>query len=215
MVSAYIGIGMKIKTLVLGMVSTNCYLIINETTNETIIVDPAARAEKIISLLEQEHCIPKGIFLTHGHFDHIMAVNELVMEYHIPVYAHAEEKKLLMDARINCSEQTGCPYIVNLKEELQDGVLLDIAGYECKVIYTPGHTKGGVCYYFEKEKVLFSGDTVFSGSVGRTDLPTGNDRELLESIRNKIAILPEDIKVYPGHGESTMIGYEKKYNYYF
>lgn len=206
---------MDLKTLVLGMVGTNCYILHKPDSKEAILIDPGDQAEQIKSYIEKEELRVVAILLTHGHFDHIMAVNELIMAYHVKVYAHREEKALLGDASLNCSEQIRRPYIVDLQETLEDEAQLSFAGFEIKVLYTPGHTKGCVCYYFPKEQVLFSGDTIFRESVGRTDLPTGNEATLLQSIQDKLLILDDVTKVYPGHGESTTIGYEKKYNPFF
>lgn len=206
---------MKLKVAVVGMVSTNCYVVANSQNNEIIVIDPGDDVEVINEHIDRMHGTVKGILLTHGHFDHIMAVNELAALHHVKVYAHSIEKELLADPAINCSQGIGRPYIVELQETLEDNMTFTLAGFRIKVLHTPGHTSGSVCYLFEEEGVLFSGDTVFMESVGRADLPTGNEGKLLASIQNKLVDLDDNIKVFPGHGPSTSIGYEKENNMYF
>ena len=121
---------------------------------------------------------------------------------------------LCESAKLNVSEDVGRPYTVTVDWYLKDGEKVSIEGMEFRVIGTPGHTKGSCCYYFEKDGILISGDTLFEGSVGRDDLPTGNGKTLLQSLKNKLMILPEETKVFPGHGGATTIGDEKKYNPY-
>ena len=133
----------------------------------------------------------------------------------IPVYAHREEEALLKDASMNASLEFGRQYTFSGAAYAEDGDVLDLAGMQFQVIHTPGHTIGGCCYYLQEEKVLFSGDTLFRESIGRTDFPTGNGGQLMRSIREKLFTLPEETAVYPGHMERTTIGDEKKYNPYF
>lgn len=206
---------MRLKAVVVGMVSTNCYIAANNETNEIIIIDPGDNAEVINENVQSMHGQVRGIILTHGHFDHIMAVNELAAQYHVKVYAHSIEKELLADPGLNCSQDIRRPYMVDLQETLEDNMTFTLAGFRIKVLHTPGHTEGSVCYLFEEEGMLFSGDTIFMESVGRTDLPTGNERKLLDSIQTKLMELGDDIKVFPGHGPSTSIGYEKRNNMFF
>ena len=205
---------MKCFVLRLGMVSTNCYLLANEETHEAIIVDPADQAGSIAAKIQKEELKPVAVFLTHGHFDHILACEELKRMYHIPVYAYEKEKEVLSDPNMNLTGNFGMTGIsMQADVWLTDRQLLTIAGLSCKVIATPGHTPGSCCYYFEDEKTLISGDTLFCGSVGRTDFPGGSASLLLESGK-KLLTLPEDVKVLPGHEQATTIGHEKKYNYY-
>ena len=207
---------MRINRLVVGPVSTNCYIVSNEETKETFIIDPGEEAERIEQKLQEEQLNLKAILLTHGHFDHMMAVNELLEKHQVEVYIGENEEELLGDPYQNCSgSMMNRPYITKANKTLKDNDVLELAGMTIKVLYTPGHTSGGVCYYLEAENVLFSGDTVFCQSVGRSDLPTGNGRVLQESIRKKIVPLPEDMQIFPGHGDSTILSYEKKYNPYF
>lgn len=206
---------MKIERLVLGDVRTNCYLLINEKTLETIIVDPADRADVIIRKAVDEGLNLKAVFLTHGHGDHILAVSDLKRDFGLKVYASEAEKELLSDPEQNLSRALfGVAVTVKPDVFLEDGQEFEEAGMKFRMLLTPGHTPGGCCYYQPEEKVLFSGDTLFSGSIGRTDFPGGNLSTLVRSVKEKLLVLPEDVKVYPGHEEMTSIGQEKKYNPY-
>ena len=205
---------MKIQSYVLGMVSTNCYIIFNESTNEALIIDPPDQAPALKVKIEELDLSPVAILLTHGHFDHIMAAGDLAAAFGIPVLAGEDEKALLEDYNLNGSRMVRKNYTLSADRFLKDKEELTLGGMRIKVIHTPGHTAGGVCYYFEEDKVLISGDTLFLESIGRTDLPTGDQYTLLESIRRKLMVLPEEVFVYPGHGDKTTIGYEKIHNPY-
>lgn len=204
-----------IKKLVLGLVSTNCYIVSNTETKEAIVIDPADNAQMIIDYMKENSMECKAILLTHGHFDHMLAACELANTFQVDIYAHEEEKELLMNPELNLSVGMGMRQVsFEPTKVVRDGDELQLAQFCIQVYYTPGHTKGGVCYNFVEEKCLFSGDTLFLESVGRTDLPTGNVATLLHSIKSKLMTLEDDIKVYPGHGPSTSIGYEKENNPY-
>ena len=203
---------MRMSKLVVGPVATNCYIVSDENTKEAFIIDPGAEPERIIDKVKEIGVSVKAILLTHGHFDHISAVNELKREFGVDVYIGQEDADLMADMELNVSYMFGMPYAARADKILRDGDVLEIAGFSIKVLFTPGHTKGGICFYLEKENVVFSGDTIFQQSVGRTDFPTGSARVLSESIKNKLFILPEDLQLFPGHGDSTTVGYEKKYN---
>jgi len=202
----------KVERMVLGPVGTNCYLVINTETKEVLIFDPADAAGTIISIIEKEALQPIAVLLTHGHFDHIMAVKGLEKEYKIPVYAHEDEIKILEDQDMNASTMTGTAVSVTPTNLLTDEEELMLAGISIKVLHTPGHTKGGVCYYIPEAGKVISGDTLFEESIGRTDLPTGDYHRLIHSIRKKLFPLDDGIEVLPGHGELTTIGHEKKSN---
>lgn len=203
---------MKIERFVIGPIGTNCYIVINEETKESFVTDPAACPTELVSHIRSTGLKVQAVLLTHGHFDHIMGIDDFVKEFPVPVYAHEAEKELLENAQLNSSAMYGMGYTYSGAEYLKDGQVLTIAGFEIHVIYTPGHTAGGCCYYIPAEHVLISGDTLFHASIGRTDLPTGSSSQLVRSVREKLMVLPEETKVYPGHMEETTIGYEKKYN---
>ena len=203
---------MKIERFVIGPIGTNCYIVINEETKECFDTDPAACQQENESHIRSTGLKVQAVLLTHGHFDHIMGIDDFVREFPVPVYAHEAEKELLENAQLNSSAMYGMGYTYSGAEYLKDGQVLTIAGFEIHVIYTPGHTAGGCCYYIPAEHVLISGDTLFHASIGRTDLPTGSSSQLVRSVREKLMVLPEETKVYPGHMEETTIGYEKKYN---
>lgn len=206
---------MKIETFVLGDVRTNCYLLINEETKEALVVDPADRADVIVRKLIDEGLTLKAILLTHGHGDHILAVGDLKKQFGVKVYAAKAEEALLSDAAQNLSKALfGIAVTVKPDILLEDGQEFEVAGIRLRMLHTPGHTPGGCCYYQAEEKILFSGDTLFCGSIGRTDFPGGSLSELVRSVKEKLLVLPEDVKVYPGHEEITTIGHEKKYNPY-
>ena len=203
---------MKIERFALGALGTNSYLIINEESKEILIVDPATCPEYVISHVKSNGYIPKAVLLTHAHFDHVMGINGWVEQFGIPVYLHEEEKEVLAKASLNLSYQFGKDYAYEDVECFSSNEMVQMAGFEFRVIHTPGHTKGGCCYYFETEEVLFSGDTLFAQSVGRSDFPTGNMRVLINSIKEKLFCLPDTVMVYPGHNDLTCIADEKAYN---
>ena len=205
----------QIKSMTLGMVATNCYLIINKETKEALLIDPADNALRISNVIEENVCTLKAILLTHGHFDHIMALNELKKRYNVPVYAHEEEEDVLKQSSLNMSGMIGQIYTTQADIYVKDGEHLKLAGLDIIVLHTPGHTKGGVCYYLPEEKVLMSGDTLFHCSIGRTDFPTGSMSQLVRSVKEQLFVLPDDVQVYPGHDSVTSIGYEKQYNPFF
>ena len=204
---------MKIENFVLGPVGTNCYIVINEGTKECFLVDMAACPPELVSHIKNSGLTVKAVLLTHGHFDHIMGLDRFLEEFPAPVYACAAEKELLESPQLNSSSgMLGQPYTFHGAQYVKDGDLLDIAGMKIQVIQTPGHTIGGCCYYIADEHTLFSGDTLFRASIGRTDLPTGSMGALVRSVKEKILVLPDETRVYPGHMEGTTVGYEKKYN---
>lgn len=205
----------RVDFMVVGPVSTNCYFLINEELREAVIVDPGDRADKIRAYIAQEELKPVAILLTHGHFDHIMAAGELRSVYDIPVYATAKEKQVLNSVSMNLSNGfMRTHYTMDADIYCKDGDEFYLAGCTIKVLETPGHTPGGCCYYIASEKIVFTGDTLFCESIGRTDFQGGSYKEICESIKNKLFVLPAETLCYTGHGESTRIGYEKERNPY-
>lgn len=202
----------KIGKITLGMCQTNTYFLYRDDSKDIIVVDPADQGEMLYNKFTDNGFNVKAILLTHGHFDHIWGVEDLKAKSGAKVYASAGEKTLLNSAGANCSKGCGRPCTIEPDVYLNDNEEIEIAGINIKVINTPGHTEGSCCFYIEEAAFLVSGDTLFAESVGRTDLPTGSMSELVRSIKDKLLILPEDTKVYPGHGGVTTIGYEKEYN---
>lgn len=203
---------LKIGRIVMGICQTNCYFVYEEGRTDVIVFDPADKGDYIYQALKEKGFLVKAILLTHGHFDHIWGVEKLKELSGAKVYAYEGEKEVCESASVNVSKNTGRACEIKADEYIRDGEEITVAGISCQLLATPGHTKGSCCYYFEKDKLLISGDTLFQESVGRTDLPTGSMSSLVRSVREKLMILPEDVKVYPGHGESTTIGHEKELN---
>ncbi|MCI8834925.1 MAG: MBL fold metallo-hydrolase [Ruminococcus sp.] len=205
---------MEITQFVIGMIGTNSYIVSREGTGECVLIDPAVYSEEMVSYIQRKGLHVQAILLTHGHFDHIMGIDGFLEVFPVPVYAHKEEALLLNDASSNASVSYGEAYTYSGAEYVEDGQKLYLAGILFEVLYTPGHTIGGCCYYVAEVDVVFSGDTLFQAFIGRTDFPTGNSSQLVRSIREKLLVLPDETRVYPGHLDETTIGYEKKYNPY-
>ena len=203
---------LKIGKIEMGSVQTNCYFLYQEENNKIIVVDPADRGEYLYNAFKEAGLEVAAILLTHGHFDHIWGCNQLRELAGVQVFAFEDERDLCESAKLNVSEDVGRPYTATVDWYLKDGETVTIEGIEFKVIWTPGHTQGSCCYYFEKDNILISGDTLFEGSVGRSDLPTGDGKLLSRSLKERLMILPDETLVFPGHGNSTTIADEKKYN---
>jgi len=200
----------RIKVNAGGIMGINCYIIQDEKTKETMIIDPGNLPQNLIEILDAMQIKLKYILLTHCHGDHIGGVNKVKEKYGGQILIHRNDSEGLKDISINLSTHIGLePVIINEDARIDDGDLLHIGDIEFKVICTPGHTCGSVSLYCEKEKMLFSGDTLFRGAWGRTDLPTSSFESIISSITNKLMNLPEDTIVYPGHGKSTIIREEK------
>lgn len=197
----------------LGDMGTNCYIMVNHDTDECVVFDPAAEPEVLEEIFDHPQFQLKAIFLTHGHFDHIGGVKALVDKYQVPVYASREEQEqVLTKVMVNLTGSFGLPYIVNADHLLRDGEDVNMIGTKIHCILTPGHTAGGMSYYCEELGAVVVGDTLFHESVGRTDFPTGSAGVLQKSIQEKLFVLPDETKVFPGHMSATTIGWEKKYN---
>lgn len=205
---------MKVEKFVTGIISTNCYLAINEETKQAVVIDPAACPSYLMSHIKSEGLKVEAILLTHGHFDHIMGIDGFLSEFDVPVYVHEDDADAMKDPVLNQSSTYTSGYTFGKARYLRDRQTLELAGYTFQVIHTPGHTKGGCCYYVASEDVLFSGDTLFQNSVGRTDFVNSSTSDLVHSVREKLFLLPDDTIVYPGHMGETKIGHEKKYNPY-
>jgi len=205
-----------VKRLVVGPIEENCYIVYREEDpgRSCFLVDPGAGGNRIVNALRSLGRTPGAIFLTHGHFDHIMAVDWILKEYpSVPVYAWEKEREVLEDPAKSMLSGVAKNYALNDVRYLKADSVTEAAGIPVRLIATPGHTCGSACYLLEEEKLLFSGDTLFRESAGRTDFPTGSDASIRESILGKLKVLPEDTAVYPGHGDGTDIGHEKKFNF--
>lgn len=190
---------------------TNCYIVEDEQTKEAMVIDPGGEPEKIIEMLDTLGIDNlKYIYLTHCHGDHFGGILELKEKKGGKVLIHRDDAEGLYNIGISLTYYIGMEDItLEADSRVDEGDLIHIGNIEFRVIHTPGHTKGGTCLYCEKEKLLFSGDTLFRGTWGRTDLPTSNFADIINSITNKLAILPDDTIVYPGHGRTTRIKEEE------
>ena len=203
---------MIIKTFIEPPIENNNYLVIDEISKEAALIDCSSYDENVFIELKKQGATLKYVLLTHGHFDHIGGLNDLPEE--VKVLMHSADSEWISEVN-NYLPMIGMPSmeIPKIDEYISDAQIIKLGDLEIKVIHTPGHTQGGVCYYING--VLFSGDTIFRESVGRCDLPGGNFDQIIESIENKIFTLPEDTVIYAGHGKSTSVGWEKEHNCYF
>lgn len=208
---------MEIKTIVTGIVQTNTYIAVDEENETAVIIDPAEEYDYIITELDSLKVKLKGILITHGHFDHIGAVNQIVKEYHVPVYAHKNEAEMMKDSRENLSVYLIQQSIVaDADHFVEHGDIIHLGGQLVfKCLEVPGHTANSICYYNEAYDVLFTGDTLMTGTIGRTDFYLNDSQMLIDNINDKLMTLPDKTRVYPGHGHSTKIITEKERNPYF
>lgn len=197
----------NIKRIVVGELEVNCYVVWNENTLEAFVIDPGDEFLKIDNFLKSKNLSVKAVINTHGHGDHIGADGE----FGSVVYIHKDDEGCLIDPCKNLSMYFFKPIVCKVEHKIiNDGDVLDLAGMKLTVIHTPGHTRGCVCFLYGD--VLFSGDTLFFEAIGRTDLPGGNFKDIVQSIKGKLFILPDDVIVCPGHGGYSTIGHEKKSN---
>lgn len=212
-----------IDQLTVGPLGVNTYFVIDEESKKGVIIDPGAEAGRILEKIKENDWEISFIFLTHGHYDHIGAAQEIKDEIGCDIIAHKKAEEYLSDADINLSTTFGSG-----KVELQADqyITTDQSSYKAlmdalpeklafKVFHAPGHTTDSIVFYFDEYSAAFVGDVIFKESMGRTDLHGGNGPTLLESVKTQIFTLPEDTILYPGHGPSTTVQYEKKYNPYF
>lgn len=196
-----------LKGLPVGPVEANCYIFGCARTREAAIIDPGADEDLIKKLIDEEGLTPKCIINTHGHGDHIGAN----AKFDVPVFIHKADAKCLTNPLKNMSIMMGIlissPAASRL---LEDGDKITVGDLPLEVIHTPGHTPGSICLKWDE--TVFTGDTLFAEGIGRTDLPGGSEAEIIRSIKDKLFVLPDETKVYPGHGPATTIGHEKEHN---
>jgi len=206
---------MLFETILVGALGVNCFLVGDEASNEAVVVDPGADGDAVLDAIDRSGMQVKYIINTHGHFDHIGAVQALKEATGATYLIHEKDLHLL-----SVAERSARMYGLSAKNApqpdrfLTDGLRLEFGSLAIEVLHTPGHTPGGCCLYLCNEKLVITGDTLFADSIGRTDLPGGSLKQLLSGIREKLMTLPDDVVVWPGHGPSTTIGREKRSNPY-
>jgi len=208
---------LKIYPMPLGSYQTNCYILsINE---RALIVDPGDEPQKIITYIETKGLKPEAILITHGHADHIGALDAVQKKYEIPIYAHQDEKEYFTNARYNFSAGSGRPLIefqdLSAFNFIKEDQIIELLNQKIDVRHVPGHSLGSIAFYFEANGMVIAGDTLFRGSIGRTDLLHGNHEQLVKNIETKLFTLPDSTVVYPGHGSPTIIADEKRMNPFF
>lgn len=202
---------MMIKKFVAGIYGANCYIVTDENSRESAIIDPGGTDSEIFEYIVLENLIVKYILITHGHLDHIGGVEYLREKTGAKVAIHKEDALMLLDPKLNLSSMSYNEIICNPADILlNDGEILYLGKNKIEVLHTPGHTPGGIC--FKIDDVCFTGDTLFKGSIGRTDFPGGDFNSIINSINNKLLKLNNNIVIYPGHGENSTIGQEKENN---
>ncbi len=202
---------MNVETIIVGPIEVNCYVVSCKKTNQAAVIDPGDNADDILKVIRSRSFELKYILLTHGHFDHLGGVAPIKAATEAQVLMHKEDKVLAESAPAQ-AELFGlaAPQEFDVDRYIDDGDIVEFGNLSASVLATPGHTQGSVCYQFEKG--VFVGDTLFYGGIGRTDLGGGDFEQLVHSIKSKLFVLPDDMKVFCGHGPTTTIGREKKYN---
>ncbi|EGO61993.1 MBL fold metallo-hydrolase [Acetonema longum] len=202
---------MKIIQLEVGNLGVNCYIVYCEQTRKAVIIDPGGDAAAIIGAVNQEGLQVEHIINTHGHADHIAANDAVKQATGATVLIHTEDADMLINKQLNLSAFMGPGFVCSPANRLlQDGENIECGTVQLQILHTPGHTPGGIS--LKTKDAVFSGDTLFAESVGRTDFPGGSYNQLVQSIQDKLMVLPDEMTVYPGHGPQTTIGWERKMN---
>lgn len=206
---------MNVEPLVVGLYETNCYVVrTDDKCHEAVVIDTGLDISSVAEHLRAHRLKPVAVVLTHGHVDHIVGASAIRSGWSdVQVYVHKLDAEMLTDTKKNLSLMTGSTFVIEPADVVvEEGDVIDRAGLKLEIIHTPGHSPGCICLYAKDENLLFSGDTLFAGGVGRTDFPGGGEEQLFRSIKEKLLILPEETIVYPGHGPQTTIGRERQYN---
>ena len=202
---------MKLYRMPLGAFATNCYIVIDESNQHCLVVDPGSEGNCLVEFLKEKGLQPEAVILTHGHGDHIGGVQAVVDEFKVPIYINKGDEEYLTNGELNLSSTYGQPVKVTGDVRLiKEADVISLGDHTFTVIETPGHTPGGVCFY--GEGLVLAGDTLFQESIGRTDFPRSSYEDLIDAVRTKLFALPDETVVYPGHGPETTIGHEKIYN---
>jgi glyoxylase-like metal-dependent hydrolase (beta-lactamase superfamily II) len=203
-----------VRHAVVGPFAENTYVVGDSETGDALLIDPGGETERVLGLLEPSGFAIRRIFLTHGHIDHVAGCAEAARRTGAPCQIHRADADWLaavpQQAEMFGFEDAGAAPVADRFHE--DGETLLVGRHAARVVHTPGHTRGGACLFFEKDRVLFSGDTLFAGSVGRTDLPGGDFEALARSIAEKLFPLGDDVRFFPGHGPSALLGDERRSN---
>ena len=198
---------MILERIIVGPMQANCYILGSAKTHQALVIDPGAEVEEIKRCLKEHQLKIKALVNTHGHIDHIGADAYLDS----PVYIHRLDAEFLTNPDLNLCRKFGF-ILPSIKPDvlLEDGQKIEAGEIHLEVIHTPGHTPGGIC--LRSDNICFTGDTLFAEGIGRTDIPSGNEKDLLNSIRKRLLTLPDEVTIYPGHGPSSTIGRERKNN---
>lgn len=204
---------MQIETLVVGPIETNCYIISDPESKEAVVIDAGDEADYIISTIQAKELKVVQLLNTHGHYDHTQANDAVRIATGAPLAIHSDDAELLaVPEKVSSRMMVKANACKAPEQLLHNGDLIPFGKYQLQVIYTPGHSKGGCCFYEAGQKVCFTGDTLFKGGVGRTDLYGGNYSVLMHSIAERLHRLPDDVTIYPGHGPESTLGFERKNN---
>ena len=204
---------LSVYLFTVGPLQENCYLLADEKSKAAVLIDPGDDADLLLGVLKEKNYKLQAIWLTHAHFDHVGAVEDITQAFDVPVLLHAKDNILYDNAAMAAAR-----WEITIKQpsqkptELKDGQILKLGDTEVECIFTPGHAPGHIAFYVKSEKLLLSGDALFKEGIGRTDLPFGDHQQLLKSIKERLFVLPDDTNVYSGHGEGTTIAHEKEYN---
>jgi hydroxyacylglutathione hydrolase len=204
---------MILETFPVGPLRCNCTILGDEVTHEAIVVDPGDNIPEILTRLQKHGLVLRQIIITHAHIDHVGGAAQLRKATGAPVFLNQQDLGLLDMMEMQAGWLgIATPEIVPPDESAEDGLLVGLPNLSAEVLHTPGHTPGSICLFFAAPQLLLAGDTLFAGSIGRTDLPGGDGKQILRSLRDRLLVLPDEIKVVPGHGSATTIGEERHSN---